>query len=100
MSENGRDSVALKPGRFWCIWPAQRLVPGGSRVAPLIGQLSNPSFQASASKMAEAEQASPSAAKIRHLCQCGCGHAAPAGRKFVNQQHYDRSKGLSEAESE
>src|SRR6266567_4841769 len=37
MSENGRDSAGLRPARFWCIWPAQRLVPCGSRVAPPAG---------------------------------------------------------------
>jgi hypothetical protein len=28
------------------------------------------------------------------LCRRGCGQAVVTGRKFVNQTHYDQSKGL------
>jgi len=33
-------------------------------------------------------------------CGCGCGADVPLGRKFVNQSHYDRSKGLSASAAE
>jgi DNA invertase Pin-like site-specific DNA recombinase len=36
--------------------------------------------------------------RVRALgCRCGCGRSTDAGRKFLNQEHYDRSKGLSAA---
>jgi hypothetical protein len=28
-------------------------------------------------------------------CGCGCGSSVAEGRKFLNQMHYDRSKGLA-----
>jgi DNA invertase Pin-like site-specific DNA recombinase len=34
------------------------------------------------------------------LCRCGCGQAVATGRKFVNQTHYDQSKGLPSAAAE
>jgi response regulator of citrate/malate metabolism len=30
-------------------------------------------------------------------CGCGCCQPVARGRKFINQQHYDKSKGLSAA---
>lgn len=33
-------------------------------------------------------------------CRCGCEQPVAPGRKFLNQQHYDRSKGPSPAKAE
>ncbi len=33
------------------------------------------------------------------ICRCGCEQAVAPGRKFINQAHYDRSKGLSAADA-
>jgi hypothetical protein len=39
---------------------------------------------------------SESVATRNHIttCDCGCGSPVSDGRKFLNQQHYDRSKEL------
>lgn len=34
------------------------------------------------------------------LCGCGCGQAVVSGRKYVNQAHYNQSKGLTEVDAE
>jgi DNA invertase Pin-like site-specific DNA recombinase len=37
---------------------------------------------------------------LARVCRCGCRQAVESGRKFVNQAHYDRSKGLSSIDAE
>lgn len=64
-----------------------------------MGQLSNRQFALYLDKvLAPAEGQVPASGTA--VCGCGCGHFVADGRKFVNQQHYDRSKGLSAAQME
>ena len=60
---------------------------------PLIGQLSNQQFRLYLDKVrVSADEQAP--ASVAAMCACGCGQLIAPGRKFVNQQHYDRSKGV------
>jgi hypothetical protein len=62
--------------------------------ARLIGQLSNRQFISYLDKvLASAGEQAP--AGVAAMCACRCGRLVAPGNKFVNQQHYDRSKGLS-----
>jgi hypothetical protein len=63
-------------------------------MAPLIEQLSNGHFGLGIANLGVARSvAAPTHAES--ACGCGCGQPTAAGRKFVSQEHYDRSKGLA-----
>ena len=67
---------------------------------PLIGQLSNRQFRANLDTMlTDGDTAIPVRARTQ-VCRCGCGQPVDVGPKFVNQAHYDRSKGLSSIDAE
>jgi Helix-turn-helix domain len=68
-------------------------------VAPLIGRLSNGRFRTNLDTLFGSRET----VTVRvdpHACQCGCGAEIPLGRKFLNQEHYDKSKGLAAADAE
>jgi hypothetical protein len=64
------------------------------RKAPLIGLLSNGHFGLSVDKVTTSNRELVAARRRGVTCGCGCGSQVADGRKFLNQQHYDRSKGL------
>jgi hypothetical protein len=66
-----------------------------SPIAPLIERLSNGHFGLKIAKLLSIGSESALAHTKSSLCGCGCGQPTAAGRKFVSQGHYDRSKGLS-----
>lgn len=65
-------------------------------MVPLIGQLSNGHFWSNLDSISADRDATIPVRVRQELCRCGCQQPVVAGRKFVNQEHYDRSKGLSE----
>jgi hypothetical protein len=68
-------------------------------MVPLIGRLSNRQIEANLVTMLTERDVRVPVRVRSHRCRCGCGQELPAGRRFVNQQHYDRSKGLSADEA-
>jgi hypothetical protein len=69
-------------------------------MVPLIGQLSNLSVLKVIDHLLNASMTAVAVKVKPLLCRCGCGQVVPVGRKFVNQEHYDQSKGLSDAATE
>ena len=67
-----------------------------SALVPLIGQLSNSEIPCVTEQLLGADNVAVIKSVETSPCRCGCGQAAPSGRKFVSQQHYyyDRTKGL------
>lgn len=64
--------------------------------ARLIGLLSNRNFGLSVGKLTISDCEPVAPYTHTTACGCGCGSAVVEGRKFLNQQHYDQSKGLPE----
>jgi hypothetical protein len=67
---------------------------------PLTGQLPNRQNISTITLLLKSDEASVPDGIQRATRGCGCGQPVASGRKFVNQQHYDRSKGLWAAEME
>lgn len=70
---------------------------------PLVQHLSNVQFISDLGRLIKIQpQATPDtdeATGPRECCRCGCGQLVPPGRKFVNQAHYDRMRGLPPADA-
>lgn len=69
-------------------------------MALLTERLSNGQFQSTLAKLLGVETQTVAVLVGEQLCDCNCGQAVPPGRRFVNQTHYDRSKGLSPTDAE
>jgi hypothetical protein len=71
---------------------------------PLMQHLSNEQFMTQLDRICRINQETPPASieliDQRASCACGCGQGIALGRRFVDQAHYDRSKGLSQVEAE
>ena len=65
-----------------------------------MGQLSNRQNISTITLLLKSDETTVPDGIQRATCGCGCGRPVASCRKFVNQQHYDRSKGLSAAEME
>ena len=67
----------------------------------LTEQISNRKFLVSMAKLlADDEPGTSTQAATEPACACGCQQPVAPGRRFINQAHYDRSKGLAAAEAE
>lgn len=64
---------------------------------PLIGQLSNFRFLTTLDELVTTGNTAVSVRVDAQLCRCGCQQTVPEGRKFVNQAHFDRWRGVPPA---
>ena len=68
--------------------------------ARLTEHLSNTQFDQIVNKLLSCGEAANGLVRSHStLCACGCGQPVPVGRKFVNQTHYDNSKGLTSVQA-
>lgn len=104
----GSFRAAHGPRRFQavCVSADQSIAPGlkmFDRVlekAPLTEHLTNGQFRTILAKLLNYTAETVPVKVNPVLCRCGCRQSVTPGRKFVNQQHYDRSKGLPASETE
>src|SRR6266542_4257719 len=74
---------------------------GPRQRAPLTEQLSNTRFLTTVDRLlGTGEQALTIRVMSQQICACGCKQTVTTGRKFINQAHYDRSRGLSGTDAE
>jgi len=69
-------------------------------VVPLTEQLSNSLFLTTVDRLLDAGEVALPIRMSQQLCVCGCKQTVTTGRKFVNQVHYNRSRGLAPVDAE
>ena len=66
----------------------------------LIEHLSNRTYLKIVDQLLNVNSSTLSALATPQRCRCGCGQAVATGHRFVNQAHYDQSKGPSVSDAD